>query len=123
MLIKELAEKTGLSAHALRYYEKEGLLAERFIRRGENNYRCYSDDAAERILAIGVLQSGGFTLAEIKDFIGRWDSGQLTPAVAMELLKRKKDAIDARIAELMQIKERISTVFEAHVQNSVTKIV
>jgi MerR family transcriptional regulator, copper efflux regulator len=118
MLIKELAEKTGLSVHALRYYEKEGLLAERFIRRSENNYRLYSDEAPERIMAIGVLQSAGFTLSEIRDFISRWDSGQLSPTVALELLQRKKDAIDARIADLMQTKERIVTIFEAHVKTA-----
>ncbi len=42
MLIKELAEKTGLTPQTIRFYEKEGFLDTRYIRRRENNYRDYS---------------------------------------------------------------------------------
>ncbi len=43
MFISELEKKTGLTRHTIRFYEKEGFL-ENYIRRGENNYRDYSED-------------------------------------------------------------------------------
>ncbi|TMD39870.1 MAG: MerR family transcriptional regulator, partial [Chloroflexi bacterium] len=49
MFISELAEKTGLTPYTIRFYEKEGFLDERYIRRGENNYRYYCEDAVERL--------------------------------------------------------------------------
>ncbi|MBC7807450.1 MAG: MerR family DNA-binding transcriptional regulator [Akkermansiaceae bacterium] len=38
--IAQVAERTGLSAHTLRYYEKSGLIAPR--REGSGGYRRYS---------------------------------------------------------------------------------
>ena len=38
--IQQVAQKTGLSIHTLRYYEKVGLLAP--IQRGKNGHRQYS---------------------------------------------------------------------------------
>jgi MerR family copper efflux transcriptional regulator len=49
MKIKELAEKTGLTAYTIRYYEKEGLLDSQHFQRDENNYRNYNEKAIERL--------------------------------------------------------------------------
>ncbi|WP_231575312.1 MerR family DNA-binding transcriptional regulator [Paenibacillus sp. FSL P4-0081] len=45
MKIQELADKMGLTIHTIRFYEKEGLLDERHVRRESNNYRNYSEEA------------------------------------------------------------------------------
>src|SRR3954463_8843424 len=42
MRIGELAQRTGTTPRALRYYEQQGLLAPE---RGESGYRDYGDDA------------------------------------------------------------------------------
>ncbi len=39
--INDLAKKIGLTAPTIRFYEQEGLLDTRHVRRGENNYRDY----------------------------------------------------------------------------------
>lgn len=80
MRIGQLAQATGLSTHAIRYYEREGLLAGRHVGRRENSYRDYSESAIERIGQIGVLASAGFTLSEIRDLLVRWDEGRITLA-------------------------------------------
>ncbi|CAM4282684.1 MAG: MerR family DNA-binding transcriptional regulator [Paenibacillus macerans] len=48
MRIQELADKMGLTIHTIRFYEKEGLLDARHVRRESNNYRNYSEEAVER---------------------------------------------------------------------------
>ncbi len=108
MRIKELAKKTGLMPHTIRYYEREGLLTQRFIRRGANRYREFTDETVERITVIQSLQTAGFTLAEVKDLLERWDTGLLTPTEGPLYLQRKVDEIvtriDQKIAELEQTK-------------------
>jgi len=59
MKIQELAKKTGLTAHTIRFYEKEGLLDSRHVRRDENNYRNYSDKVIERLKLIKKFQGVG----------------------------------------------------------------
>ncbi len=68
MFISELEKKTGLTRHTIRFYEKEGFL-ENYIRRGENNYRDYSEDAVVLLLNIKAGQAAGFTLAELKELV------------------------------------------------------
>ena len=43
--IKQISEKTNLSAHVLRYYEKEGLLPS--VSRSNSGFRNYSEGDLE----------------------------------------------------------------------------
>ncbi|MYM65596.1 MerR family transcriptional regulator [Pseudoduganella sp. FT55W] len=64
MKIGELAERTGIAASAIRYYEQAGLMPK--AERGSNGYRAYSDTALERINLIQIGQKLGFTLEAIR---------------------------------------------------------
>jgi MerR family transcriptional regulator, copper efflux regulator len=77
MKISELVRKTGLTAHTIRFYEKEGLLDTRHVRRGENNYRDYCEEAVEHLLIIKEVQAAGFTLAEFKELDEVGNAGEL----------------------------------------------
>jgi DNA-binding transcriptional MerR regulator len=105
MFISELEKKTGLPRHTIRFYEQEGLLEKRSIRRGENNYRDYSENAAQRLLNIKAVQAAGFTLAELKELVAVYDSGELTTQKQAGFLRQKSNEIGRKIVEL----ERIQT--------------
>jgi DNA-binding transcriptional MerR regulator len=62
--IGELAERTGVPASALRYYDDLGLV--RPAGR-ESGRRRYDEDAVSRVGVILVLRDVGFTLAEIAE--------------------------------------------------------
>ena len=64
MKIGELADKTGMAASAIRYYEQSGLLPK--PERGANGYRDYADAAIERLRRIQMAQSLGFSLDAIR---------------------------------------------------------
>jgi DNA-binding transcriptional MerR regulator len=64
MKIGELAERTGIPASTIRYYEKEGLLPK--AQRGANGYRVYQDNALERLDLIQLGQKLGFSLETIR---------------------------------------------------------
>ncbi len=62
--IQEVADETGLTPRAIRYYEELGLLAP--AARSEGAYRLYDAEDLERLRFIrGLRDDAGFSLAEI----------------------------------------------------------
>ena len=64
--IKEMAALAGLPAHALRYYEKEGLLPR--VERESNGFRRYTEQDAQWLRVVCDLRDTGMPLAQIKEF-------------------------------------------------------
>ncbi|WP_263359786.1 MerR family transcriptional regulator [Acidicapsa ligni] len=62
MLIGELAKATGVSARAIRHYEKLGLL---HANRSENSYRHYAVESVRYVESIQQLLRAGMTLRTI----------------------------------------------------------
>jgi DNA-binding transcriptional MerR regulator len=110
MLINELAEKTGLTAHTIRFYEKEGFLEQRYIRRGANNYRYYSEDAVALLLNMKAGQAAGFTLAELKEIREADETNELTIQRKVVLIRQKMDDIDRKRAELDRIQTYLANI-------------
>lgn len=108
MLISELAAKTQLPSHTIRFYEREGLIDERFIERSANNYRHYTEDAVERVLMIRHGQSAGFTLSEIRMLLDAWDLGVLNAEEQAVYIDNKLLEISEKIAELDAIRRYLT---------------
>lgn len=67
MTIGKLASAAGVGIDTIRYYEREGLLAE--PRRTRANYRLYPPAAVQQLRFIAQAKSLGFSLAEIRDLL------------------------------------------------------
>lgn len=67
MRIGEIAEQTGVSVAAIRYYEKEGLLPK--SSRSESNYRQYGTDATKRLAFITQCRSLDISMTEIRQLL------------------------------------------------------
>jgi len=65
--IGKLATLAEVSADALRYYEREGLIEP--AGKSAAGYRLYDKDSARRVRFIKRAQHCGFTLAEIRELI------------------------------------------------------
>jgi len=63
MRIKELSDRTGVSARLLRYYEEQGLLSPG---RQENGYRDYDESTVARVQQIRSLLESGLTTEIIR---------------------------------------------------------
>ena len=103
MKIHELAEKTGLTAPSIRFYEKEGLLDERHVTRQQNNYRDYSEEAVAHLTIIKKFQAVGFSLSELKDVFNEHDSNRLTIVDVVELFTQKIKEIEKKQDEFKRI--------------------
>jgi hypothetical protein len=64
LTIGQVAERTGLSVHALRFYEREGLLASE-VERTPDGRRVYDEDDLEWLDLCVKLRSSGMPLAAI----------------------------------------------------------
>jgi MerR family copper efflux transcriptional regulator len=98
MRIGELAEKTGLSAKALRYYEEIGVLPEPL--RTDSGYRDYGEDAVARVNFIRSAQSVGFTLGEIGEIFAFKDRGETPCRHVQALIERHGRDLSLRIRHL-----------------------
>lgn len=108
MRIRTLAGRSGLSVDTIRFYEKKGLLDASHVGRSENGYRDYNDSAIERLELIRHAQAAGFSLTEIGELFGLWQSNQLTNALIVARLREKQRQIGATISDLQRIHAFIS---------------
>ncbi len=67
MAIGEVAERAGMSASRIRYYEARGLLPEAERAAGK---RRYGEEVFRRLAIIDAAQRVGFSLEEIRDLLG-----------------------------------------------------
>ena len=106
MKIHELAQKTGLTAPTIRFYEKEGLLDTRHVHRRDNNYRDYCEEAVEHLLVIKEVQAAGFTLAEFKELDEACNAAdELLTQKAATFIRQKIAEVSEKRAEF----ERVQT--------------
>lgn len=104
MRIGEIAEKTGLSASRIRFYEASGLIASV---REPNGYRSYGTAVVEELKQIDAVQKLGFSLEEISQMAaiirqcrsGRGDDGGRVRVLA---------ALQAKLVELETMQRRLA---------------
>ncbi len=64
LMIGKVARRAGVGVETIRFYEREGLIAE--PPRRESGYRQYPEEAVSRVRFIRRAKELGFTLKEIK---------------------------------------------------------
>lgn len=97
--IKEAALRTGLTASALRYYDKEGLIPQ--LERSESGIRLYRERDIEWLNLICCLKNSGMSLEKIKEFMQACLGGSDTAEERKSLLEEHK----AYILEQMKLLE------------------
>jgi MerR family transcriptional regulator, copper efflux regulator len=110
MRIGELAERAGVSTKAIRYYEQVGILAPPL--RTASGYRSYDEAALGRLGFVRAAQAVGLTLGEIRNVIDFRDHGQAPCAHVTDLLRRHAADLEARIAELQQLRGELRQLAE-----------
>jgi DNA-binding transcriptional MerR regulator len=103
MKIGELAQRSGLAASRIRFYEGIGLLK---AERQPNGYRTYSPQAVLVLNLIAAAQQAGFSLDEIRMLLppdlAQWKHGTL-----IEALRGKVQDIEALEMRLAQSKTHL----------------
>ena len=114
MLIGELADVTGTSTRALRYYEAEGLV---MPRRLPNGYREYDDYLVDRVRQIRGLLDTGLPTRIIRQILPCLDKprtihfADATPEM-LATLEHERDRMDERIEFLARNRAAITDYLE-----------
>ena len=108
MKIGQLAERTGVSTKAIRYYEQIGVLPE--PKRAHNGYRAYDPGAAERIAFIQDAQSAGLSLLEIQMILELRDGGESTCGHVIATLETHLAELDRQLEELNRTRRRLTDI-------------
>ena len=99
--IGQAAEKSGVSAANIRYYEKEGLLAPGV--REDNSYRLYSADDVHRLRFIRLCRAMDMSLDEVRTLLALdWTRKQDCDA-ARDTLDEHLQHVRGRLAELLTL--------------------
>lgn len=103
--IGELARRTGVTAKAIRFYERTRVLPP--AKRSVNRYRLYDDDAVGMLHFVKQATGLGLTLAEIKEILAI-RHGRRPPCVHVHRLLREKAAeLDRKLKDLLELRRRL----------------
>ena len=105
MKIGEIARQAGVTVDTVRFYERVGVLPE--PARRPSGYREYEAGTIDRIKLTRELQAIGFSLPDVVDALAAHDAGGATCDSERWRLDAALDRVEAKLAELDQLRERI----------------
>ncbi|WP_369211491.1 MerR family transcriptional regulator [Streptomyces flavofungini] len=97
--IGKVAEVTGLSVHALRFFEREGLFL-RDIPRSGGGQRIYAQADVDWLALCGRLRDSGMPIATVRRFAALVRSGPGNEQERLELLQEHERDVRAKIDDL-----------------------
>jgi DNA-binding transcriptional MerR regulator len=98
MKIGELAKRSGLSAHTIRYYERIGLLP--YADRDRSRRRDYDASILVWVEFLGRLKTTGMPIREMVRYTALRERGSGTQAERRALLEAHRERVRAHVAEL-----------------------
>ena len=119
MLINELSKRSGVTIHTIRFYEKSGLIkGTRDANVTSNNYFHYDEETVEKLALIRDAKSIGFTISEINKLMDAWYTNSIEVSAKLSVLDEKLLSIDAKIAQLKEMKKRINAFKKDVLENN-----
>ena len=104
MRISELAQRAGVTVHALRHYERLGLLSPA---RTASGYRDYPESMRREVVFIAMSRRIGFSLQAIGELLPAYRAGRLSIDTMTDALNERAAALDRQIAELQALRAQV----------------
>lgn len=98
LTISDVAERTGLTNHTLRYYERAGLL--NGVGRNGSGHRRYSAADVDWVVLVTRLRATGMPIRKIRRYAELVREGEGNEAERLELLEAHRAEVIAKIDEL-----------------------
>jgi DNA-binding transcriptional MerR regulator len=100
LTIAEAAERAGISAHTIRYYERAGLLAP--IERTDSGHRRFAAEDIEWIVVITKLRATGMPIRRIREYAELVREGDGNELERLALLESHREEVLRRLDEVQQ---------------------
>ena len=110
MMVNELVQRAGVTAHAVRYYVKAGLLKPK--RNLSNRYKQFANGDVGRVRFVRRAQQLGFTLAEIAEIFRTSGRRQSPCPLVRQIVERRFVDKCAELDELAALRERLAAAIE-----------
>jgi DNA-binding transcriptional MerR regulator len=105
LTISEVAQRTGLSGHTLRYYERAGLLLR--VDRNGSGHRRYTPQDVDWVVMVTRLRATGMPIRRIRRYAELVRAGEGNEAARLALLQGHREEVVAKIDELQRNLELI----------------
>ncbi|MEU7974008.1 MerR family transcriptional regulator [Micromonospora sp. NPDC049089] len=99
--IGQVAERTGLSVHTLRFYEQEGLFVGP-VRRGPAGRRSYSQDDVDWLTVCIILRASGMPLPALRRYTDLVREGAGNEEERLALMREHHSRVTTQIDRLTQ---------------------
>jgi DNA-binding transcriptional MerR regulator len=99
-----VAKASGLRPSAVRFYERQGLVASERL---ANGYRAYDRQAVSVLRFIARAQALGFSLKEVREILALRRRGSKPCDCVTSMITRNLANIDRRIAELSRLRREL----------------
>lgn len=110
MNIGEAAERSGVPAKTIRYYESIGLISAAV--RGENHYRSYSDADVATLRLVGRARRLGFSIDELKTLVALYRDRARASADVKALAQLHIARLDRKLTELQTVRAALADLVE-----------
>jgi DNA-binding transcriptional MerR regulator len=112
--IAEAAERSGLSAHTLRYYERIGLIHP--VGRGQNGHRRYGRDDIEWLEFLIKLRTTDMPIRQMVEYAELVREGPQTASRRRAMLEAHREALRDRIEDLKETATVIDRKIETYTE-------
>lgn len=108
--VSQVAKRAGVTADAVRFYEKEGLLPR--PPRSPAGYREYDETIPLRIRFIKGAQKVGLRLADIGELLDIQDRGACPCGHTKALIRRRMNEVEAELERLSALQGDLAALAE-----------
>jgi DNA-binding transcriptional MerR regulator len=99
--IAEAAERTGLTTHTLRYYERDGLMLHG-VGRSSSGHRVYTEADLAWITMLTRLRATGMPIREVRAYAVLCRAGEGNEPDRLALLQAHRARVLAQLAEVTE---------------------
>ncbi|WP_281886143.1 MerR family transcriptional regulator [Paenibacillus sp. YYML68] len=105
--VKEAAQLTGLTEHAVRFYTDKGLVPS--VQRNDNNIRLFDAEAINWLYGVKCLKQSGMPIEVIKTYVDLCLEGDSTIPQRCQIMKEQHEAA---LVQLEEAKQRVAHLEE-----------
>ena len=111
MKIGDAASAAGLTVKTLRYYANIRLITPQISE--ETGYRNYAETDVAKLKFVGTARRFNFSIEECRELLGLYENKNRPSREVKKITLNKLDDIDAKLAELQELKQELQTLANA----------
>lgn len=99
--LQEVVQRSGLSEHTLRYYERIGLL-DSVKRDGRSGHRRYTAQDVQNIETLACLRTTGMSIEDMRTYFALLKDGKAAADQQLALFESQKKALEQELARIQE---------------------